>query len=247
MNEQLAASPKNNAVEQALREAIVQGDLTPGEWVRTEEWARRLGVSQTPIREALQKLEGHGLVKSYPHRGFQIAKFDLTDFIEVYQIRAALEGLAAKLAVSKSSDEEVESLIAEVEESTAAFTQAAKQNDRKGLRQANRRFHASLHRAAKAPRLASMIDNLWATFPYGALAFVPGRAELVAVEHEEMLTALRRRDAERLGTLMANHIEAAAYSLLSHGQSIGVPVWEPAIRRSMEQGVNVDVSRIRTT
>jgi DNA-binding GntR family transcriptional regulator len=226
---------KNSFVEEAIREAIIRGEVQPGEWLRSDDWANRLGVSPTPVREALRKLEAEGLVKIYPHRGAQVAGFDLSDFVEVYQIRAVLEGLAARMAITESSDEDFQELLEVLEESCARIVQAEREKKHGEMRQANHEFHMALYEAAGAPRLEGMIKNLWATFPWDTLSLVPGRPERAADEHEEILEAVRARDGDRVAELITHHVQTAAKALLAYAESVGVSLWEPAARRLLAQ------------
>lgn len=226
---------KNSLVEEEIREAIIRGEVQPGEWLRSDEWARKLGVSPTPIREALRKLEAEGLVKIYPHRGAQVAGFDLSDFVEVYQIRAVLEGLAARMAINESSDEEFRSLLQVLEQTCARIVDAERGKRYGEMRQANYEFHMALYEAARSARLEGMIKNLWATFPWDTLSLVPGRPERAAREHEEILEAARARDGDRVGELITHHVQTAARALLAYAESVGVALWDPAARRLLVQ------------
>src|SRR5690349_5285048 len=95
----------------SLRDAIVTGRLKPGDWIRSQEWADDLQVSQIPVREALSRLQAQGLVEIHPHRGVQVMGRSLAHVSETYLIRAALESLAAKVAIESSTDEEFDALV----------------------------------------------------------------------------------------------------------------------------------------
>lgn len=235
MSKTVRFGTKNTFVEEAIREAIIRGDVQPGEWLRSDEWARRLGVSPTPVREALRKLEAEGLVRIFPHRGAQVTRFDLSDFVEVYQIRAVLEGLAARMAVSKLDKEGYRELLHVLEETYGRIVAAQREKKYGEMRQANYEFHMSLYEAAAASRLEGMIKSLWATFPWDTLSLVPGRPELAAEEHGEILDAVRARDAERLGELITHHVQTAAEALLAYAESVGVALWDPAARTLLTQ------------
>lgn len=227
---------KNSFVEEQIREAIVRGEVIPGEWLRPDEWARRLGVSQTPIREALRKLEAQGLVTVYPHRGAQVSGLDLAEFVEVYQIRAVLEGLATRLAVSGSSDTEQADLIAVLDTNQERMITASAAQNGVALRQANQAFHMAIYAAAKSPRLEQLIINLWTTFPWDTLGLVPGRPERAEREHIAILEAVRARDADRASALITQHVETAAKALLLYVESSGVSLWQPTrARRVLSQ------------
>src|SRR6059058_688989 len=91
----------HNVVLDRLRDMIMQGELRAGEWLRQERLARELGVSHTPIREALKQLEVEGLVEHVPYRGVRVIEFSLNDVVDIYAMRAALEALAASAAATE--------------------------------------------------------------------------------------------------------------------------------------------------
>lgn len=213
---------KNSFVEEQIRAAVVRGEVLPGDWIRPDEWARRLGVSQTPIREALRKLEAQGLVTVYPHRGAQVTVMDLAAFVEVYQIRAVLEGLATRLAVAGNTDAEHAALLEVLDSASAKMVAARAAGNSATLRDANRAFHMALYAAAKAPRLEQIIGNLWATFPWDTLSLVPDRPAHAEHEHTAILAAVRARDGDRAGALVTEHVETAARALLRYVEHAGV-------------------------
>ena len=102
--------PLRDLVFENLREAILKGDLNPGDRLMEVQLANKLGVSRTPVREAIRKLELEGLVIMLPRKGAYVADMSLKDIIEVLEIRASLEGLAAYLASERMSDEDIKKL-----------------------------------------------------------------------------------------------------------------------------------------
>lgn len=235
MTERVRFSTKNSLVEEAIRRAILDGEVAPGDWLRPDDWSQRLGVSPTPVREALQRLEAQGLVAVYPHRGAQVAGFDLSDFIEMYHIRAALEGLGVYLAVERTKGDAHQALIAKLTAINEAMIAAGRESRWADVRRGNHDFHMAIYAAAGSPRLEQMIRNLWITFPWESLtstmAEMPGRLATVNKEHNEMIDAVRRGDPKPAGDLMARHVEASAEGLLRHAERVGMPLWEPQSRR----------------
>src|SRR5690606_12292208 len=102
--------PLRELVFEVLREAIITGKLRPGERLMEVQLAEELGVSRTPVREAIRKLELEGLVLMIPRRGAYVAEISMKDIADVFEIRAALEGLAAQLAAERCTPEEIENL-----------------------------------------------------------------------------------------------------------------------------------------
>ena len=159
----------------ALRAAILEGELRPGERVSQEAWAERAGVSLIPVREALGALAGEGLVTYRPRRGYAVTELDLADLEEVYRLRAVLEEDALRRGIPDARDDDVEALVA----ADAAFRDALASGDVGARLAANRRFHALLHGLARSAPLARLIDQLWdTTEAYRALYYaLPGEAE----------------------------------------------------------------------
>src|ERR1700682_3154662 len=98
------------AATELIREAILEGRLEPGARLKEEELARELGISRTPVREALLMLQAEGLIETVPNRGAVVRTHDADDLIDLYQLRALLEGYAARQAAARVSDEELDLL-----------------------------------------------------------------------------------------------------------------------------------------
>ena len=118
--------------------------------------AEELGVSRTPIREAIRKLELEGLVLMVPRKGAYVATFSMKDVVEVFEIRGALEGLAAALAAERITDEELEELQRQLVKSSELIEQA----DLNGMVEVDTGFHQILYQASRNQRLAQIINNL---------------------------------------------------------------------------------------
>ena len=195
----------------ALRAAILEGELRPGERVSQEAWAERAGVSLIPVREALGALAGEGLVTYRPRRGYAVTELDLADLEEVYRLRAVLEEDALRRGIPDARDDDVEALVA----ADAAFRDALASGDVGARLAADRRFHALLHGLARSAPLARLIDQLWdTTEAYRALYYaLPGEAEEASRAHAELLCAVRERDPERAVVAQAAHRERALVQL----------------------------------
>jgi DNA-binding GntR family transcriptional regulator len=199
----VSVATAQEVVAAALRQAILDRELKPGEKVRQEEMARRLGVSVIPVREALRVLAGEGQVTYRPRQGYIVSELDLGDLAEVYRLRELLEGEAARVAVPGLGDEEldrIEALFDEVSEALAA--------QRIGdAMKANRRAHFALFEAAGMPILLRHIATLWdSTEAYRALYYSEApRRERVDAEHREIAEALRARDENRVLELLDAH------------------------------------------
>lgn len=191
----------------ALRTAILEGALRPGQRVNQEAWAARVGVSLIPVREALRALAGEGLVTYRPRRGYVVTELDLAELEEVYALRRLLESEALRRGVPLANAETVAAL----EEAANACRRAAEAGDVAGQLEANRRFHGLLHGLAGSRPLTRLIDLLWdPTEAYRALYYaLPGEAAEADRAHRAILAAVTSRDAERAVALQDIHRERA--------------------------------------
>ncbi|WP_035768461.1 GntR family transcriptional regulator [Arthrobacter castelli] len=198
-------------VLEQLRQAIVAGELLPGQALRQDALAERFGVSRVPLREALKTLEGEGQVVYEPHRGYKVARLSMDDLLEVYRIRELLEAEAARIAVKRADDGVVDELRQTADEINAA----SDAGDLLTMTEANRRFHFIMVKAANMPRLERLVQVLWdATDTYRYVYYgTPANRAVVRREHDQMIDAFARRDAEELITMLDLHRKHAIASL----------------------------------
>lgn len=201
----------NSYVLAELRAAIASGRLRPGEQVRQDALAERLGVSRVPIREALKILEGEGQVTYAPHRGYFVAELSLADLREVYRIRELLEAEAIGQAVPKMTAADAERLV-ELHEDAA---RCAATGDISGMIAANRQFHFTVFECCDMPRLVRLIRLLWdATDAYRSRYYHDtANRERACAEHEAIVTAIAANDAAEAIRLAAAHRDAAVRAL----------------------------------
>lgn len=196
--------PQGNAAYLQLLDEIRQGRLLPGDRLRETDLADRLGVSRTPVREAIRQLEADGLVVHAPRQGATIRRLDYAEVMELYEMRAVLEGTAARLAARAASDLELDEL--------AAINEAlGRAGDPGEAARLNRQFHNVLLDAAKNRFLKkSMLGLQKALLILGPTTLaVAERAEGALDEHRALLAALRARDSAAAEARMRAHIEAA--------------------------------------
>ncbi len=194
---------------QILREAILQGDLRPGQKLKQQELAERLGMSATPVREVLRILEAEGLLVHIPHQGVFVAEASPENTEEITPIRVALESLAVKLAVPRLSQDD----IANLERLAQGVEQAWQEMDLARVRRNNYHFHTTIYRACGSQILCGMIGRLWPRFATDLLWMIPGRAERSIEQHRALLEAIKSRDATGAAALMAEHITTAGKSI----------------------------------
>lgn len=201
------------AAEQAyayIHEGIVSGDLPPGSHLREEDLADQIGVSRTPIREALRRLASEGLVEFAPNRGAQVAAWSDRDLAEIFDLRAVLEGFAARLAARNGTSADVAKLrdLADSMEELAAG-RARDRIDR--ISELNREFHGLIVDIADNRHLAGLVAGL-VQVPLVHRTFRRYSDEELARSmghHRELIDAIERHDVNWAGTAMRSHIYAA--------------------------------------
>lgn len=196
---------KAHAAYQELRSRILSGDLEAGASLNQEQLAIELGVSTTPLREALRSLESEGLVKNRSHRDVIVAPLDPQEMLELYEVRRHLDGLAARLA-AQHADEEARRRIEE-----AAVEVGKKSADPVA---ANRRFHRAIYLACGNDVLIELLDALWNRSDRYR-RFIRGmadRADVVA-EHRALADTVLSGDGERAERLMLAHVQEAINGL----------------------------------
>lgn len=199
-------------VYDTIRESILNGHYPPGHRLIADDLAKELGVSRMPIREALHRLEVSGLVMMLPHRGAIVSEFSEPDIIEVYHIRAVLDGLAARLAAPNLSDADFKQLDTHLKEMEKKISAG----DTEAFLRANREFHTVVWKAARASRLQELLENLYDTSqPFRNTSLqLPGRAEQILEEHRQIADALKQRDAVTAEKYANAHHESTATRLL---------------------------------
>ncbi|MHB1126042.1 MAG: GntR family transcriptional regulator [Bacillota bacterium] len=204
--------PLREIVFETLREAIINGRLKPSERLMEVQVAEELGVSRTPVREAIRKLELEGFVVMIPRKGAYVAGISTKDYAEVFEIRAALESLAAGLAAERITEDELE----ELERLLVQLAECAENNDVTALIQVDTDFHDVLYKASRNERLVQIVSNLREQiqrFRSTSLAY-PGRIRETLEEHKKLVEAISERNATLAQSLAQEHIENAEDSLL---------------------------------
>jgi GntR family transcriptional regulator, vanillate catabolism transcriptional regulator len=204
---------------EAIRTAILDGSFRPEERLTIEQLAAELGISRTPVREALKALEGDGLVQLLPHKGVVVARFAREEIQHRYAIRAMLEGYAAELACRREGPGVAAALAANVEE-LAALVPRVQPDDATGIRRLadlNQEFHRVIHEASGSPTLIRLLGGL-----RNPLAFTLGfwrepalrRSSLAS--HRAIADAFARREPELARSLMERHLLEARDHLASY-------------------------------
>ncbi len=187
-----------------ILDAIDVGDYRPGERLVESDLADRFGMSRTPIREALQRLETQSILRR-DGRSLIVASLDHNQLAELYVIRAELEGLAAALAAKHATPEEVRVLLDLVEEDRARV------NDPSALARANRRFHKQIHLASHNRYLVQQLDLVHRTMALLATTSlaVEGRGQAALAEHARIVAAIEAGDDQEAREALKDHISRA--------------------------------------
>lgn len=215
-NHDRSDSPQRTAQESVpdrIRHLILSRTLAPGQRLVQSELAEQLGVSRTPIREALHRLESDGLVKISPHKGASVADLSISELDGIYTIRIAIEGYGAYLAAQSIADEDLERLEVLVRRMREVF----EQGDRWRLLEVNRGFYAELYANANQPRLYELImKHLDLAELYRRMAFaMDNYFRNTIADHEELLGAFRRHDPDEAERLTQAQLRQTRASLLA--------------------------------
>ncbi|MBQ0107709.1 MAG: GntR family transcriptional regulator [Phascolarctobacterium sp.] len=204
--------PLREAVCNAIRDAINNGVLKPGDRLMEIQLAEELGISRTPVREAIRKLEMEGFVVMIPRRGTYVTDISLKDVTEIYEIRISLDMLAASLAAERINDDELE----EMDRQLLLTSKYNIDTEMEKIVACDSVFHDVLYRAARNERLVSIINNLrdQLTNMRGRTMAQPGRLAETLTEHRILLDAIASRDPEAAAAAARSHIENAERTLM---------------------------------
>ena len=200
------------AATELIRQAILDGRLEPGSRLKEQELAEELGISRTPVREALLMLQAEGLIVTTPNRSAVVREHDADDLEDLYQLRAVLEGYAARQAAKRISGEELDRL----NDSCARFD-ALSGSDIRALVKENLFFHSTILGAAGSERLSWMVQKvIELPLVYKSYMWYPVDQKRISAHHHRQITnALGERDAERAELIMQEHIFEARDLLVS--------------------------------
>jgi DNA-binding GntR family transcriptional regulator len=191
-------------VFESLKQAIIRGKISPDEWLVESHIAETLGISRTPVREAIHKLEREGLIERQPRGGFTALGLNRDDIEETFGLRGLLEGYAARLAAVKHKAQELKPLETKIED----FQKALDLKKMDLLPAINTEFHDLLYGLSKSPKLINMINGLRdQIYRYREMILKERKfASTSNLDHKRMLQCIRKRDAEGAERLVKDHI-----------------------------------------
>ena len=204
--------PLREVVCETLREAIISGVLRPGERLMEIQLAEELGVSRTPVREAIRKLELEGFVIMIPRRGTYVADLSIKDINEVFEVRSALDSLANGLAAERITEEELE----QMERLLVQIGACVDKGNMEKIVELDGQLHDILYRASRNDRLVGIINNLreqLTRFRTISMAY-PGRLKKTIEEHTQLVGAIAARDVDLAQQLAVEHMANSEQTLL---------------------------------
>jgi DNA-binding GntR family transcriptional regulator len=195
-------------VTERLKEDLANGTIVAGEPIKQTLLARRYGVSPTPVREALRILQADGLISYSPHKGASVRELKPEAAQDLYRLRAGAESVAAEMAVERMTEAGLQRLEARFDELSALMADPASTSTEISL--SNKGFHFALYEQS-SPLVVQYLELLWSRFTPTSTVFGDRAvAQVLHVEHRQILEAVRRGDAKTAGSLTASHILSAS-------------------------------------
>jgi DNA-binding GntR family transcriptional regulator len=191
-------------VTERLRSALLTGEIRPGEKIRVTALEKRFGVSHIPIREALRRLEAEGLVLTLPQRAAVAARVDLDDLAGLYDLRRIIEGQAARRAVERMTEEEVE----RVRQALARLEAAASSDfDSPEFWQRHNEFHWAILEPGASTWIRRVLEQLWFAAQRYVRLFVTETVDVAMRDHRDLAVACEARDAAAVERLLLRHLD----------------------------------------
>lgn len=196
--------PLREVVFQTLRESILKGELEPGERLMEIRLAEKLGVSRTPVREAIRKLELEGLAVVLPRRGAVVAQITVSDLKDVLEVRRVLEALTVELACKRITKGDME----ELKESFYNFQKAVRKNDLSDIVETDVEFHDVIYKAGRNRRLIQILNNLREQMYRYRFEYMKDREKrlLLVEEHKMIVSAIEKGDIPAAKKAIWTHI-----------------------------------------
>jgi DNA-binding GntR family transcriptional regulator len=213
-----AAGPASQRVADYLRDAILGGEIGPGQRVRQEEVAERFGASRLPVREALRMLEAEGLIEHETNKGARVPRLDMHEVDVIYQMRERLEPLALSESIPHLTADDVHRLD-HIQSQIETNTDVAR------FLVLDREFHLLTYSGCQIDQLTAVVTRLWNSTQHYRRAYVsssgPGRMWVINAEHRLLLDAIERHDATDAERYLGGHIRRTRVELARHPEVVG--------------------------
>ncbi len=206
--------PLRDVVFKTLRQAILKGELEPGERLMEIQLAERLGVSRTPIREAIRKLELEGLVLMIPRKGAEVAQISESNLRDVLEVRRSLEELAIDLACQRMTPEEFDELKA----AQAQFEKAVEAGEPMQIAQSDELYHDIIYNSTKNAKLVQVLNNLREQMYRYRLEYIKDadKRRILLIEHEHISKALSLKHVQEAKQAVREHIDNQEITILKN-------------------------------
>lgn len=207
--QQVSSETLPSKIYRILREAIIKGQLKPGERLIQDELAKSLGVSRMPIREAVKQLAAEGYVTLEPHKGAVVKQFTVKELEEIYFLRAKFEPIAAAESLKFHSDDLVEKL-------ETLNEQMKQTTDIDHYIELNIEFHHLLIKDCPWEKLNTIIHNFWTGFPQQTPHLLSSQVQTSINEHDQIVHALKKNDISSACQVLEQHITRAGQDVLKN-------------------------------
>ena len=197
--------PLREVIFETLRNAIITGELKPGERLMEVQLAEKMGVSRTPVREAIRKLELEGLVEMLPRKGAHVADLSIKDIMDVLEVRASLDGLATALAAERIKPEQVK----ELKHVQTQFLQYVEKQNLQGTIKKDVEFHDIIYSCSGNEKLIQIANNLREQVYRFRVIYLKDyiSPKEIVKEHAEILEAVAEKDMEKARKIAEEHIK----------------------------------------
>lgn len=197
--------PLREVIFNTLREAIIVGELKPGERLMEVQLAEKMGVSRTPVREAIRKLELEGLVNMVPRKGAHVADLSVKDIMDVLEVRATLDGLATSLAAARVTDDELKSL----KQVQSQFEKYVFKDNLQGSIKKDVEFHEIIYRSSRNDKLIQIANNLREQVQRFRVIYLKdySSGREIIKEHMDIIEAIEEKDPDKAREVAIRHIK----------------------------------------
>lgn len=207
-----------NQIATHLRQEIFLGRLAPGTVISQQSLCEQYGTSRMPVRDALVKLTNEGMITTTPGGHTVVAELTAEDILDAFDIESVVHGRAARRAVNRATDEEID----ELEALHNAMLEAERENDLDRISELNWDFHKHINVCARSAKLLAVIRSVSLDIPRSYLVEMPDFASKTTTEHAAIVEAFKDRDPERAEELVQQHVRDAGINLVRHLEGKGL-------------------------